>query len=462
MTTERACPELAALLAAYVDHEASPAETAHVEAHLAECEACRAELRRSQTGVLALDREVRALMSHGASVARQARPRGVLTRPDRLFEPATTRSNRISTFATVLVVGLLVAVGALFVGRGLARSAPIQTAHQPATSQPASTLTGPPVLVASVDGLVDPAVAAYVQRVASLADAQGAGGLVLEVSASEGLGPSVAHVKDALQTSGLPTRVVSVGRDSTTLVSELAQVTTQTVPDNAAGQYVPMTLSESLWHRLLDPTTAYLLLILGLCALCLELAHPGTLVPGLTGLVCLGLAAVSLIVLPTNWFAVLLLVGGAGLMAFEAHVGGHGFLVLGGGLVLLIGSVFLFTPIDTLQPWLAPIRVAPATLCLGGAFGLSVGALLARLAHRTAALPASAPLERLVGTRGEARSQLDPYGVVHIDGQLWSAHAIGAPLAAGEAVRVVARHGLILDVESAVYRPAATQKGALQ
>jgi len=26
----------------------------------------------------------------------------------------------------------------------------------------------------------------------------------------------------------------------------------------------------------------------------------------------------------------------------------------------------------------------------------------------------------------------------------------------------VARHGLILDVESAVYRPAATQKGALQ
>jgi membrane-bound ClpP family serine protease len=55
---------------------------------------------------------------------------------------------------------------------------------------------------------------------------------------------------------------------------------------------------------------------------------------------------------------------------------------------------------------------------------------------------------------------LDPDGVVHVGGQLWSARVRGRRLDADQPVRVVARHGLVLEVESATIG-AATRKGTL-
>jgi membrane-bound ClpP family serine protease len=57
-------------------------------------------------------------------------------------------------------------------------------------------------------------------------------------------------------------------------------------------------------------------------------------------------------------------------------------------------------------------------------------------------------VEALVGRVGEARSDLDPSGMVQVAGELWSAEAEpgGAPITRGARVEIVGVEGLRLVV----------------
>ncbi len=217
---------------------------------------------------------------------------------------------------------------------------------------------------------------------------------------------------------------------------------------------------EALAHRLMDPTTAYLLFVLGLYAAFIELAHPGALVPGATSLVCLSLASASFAMLPTNWLGVGVLVVAVGLMALELKAATHGALVLAGLVCLIAGSVVLYSAPGSLLPMQAEVTVAPGVLVGAAVTGLIVGLLLARIARRIHNLPPILSLDQLIGARGVSRGGLDPEGVVHVGGQLWSARLRGGRLDPGQPIRVIARHGLVLEVESAALG-AATRKGTL-
>ena len=82
-----------------------------------------------------------------------------------------------------------------------------------------------------------------------------------------------------------------------------------------------------------------------------------------------------------------------------------------------------------------------------------------RVAASVRRLPAALSLQHLTGVRGTTRTALNPEGVVHVQGQLWSARVRSGQLQAGESIRIVARHGLVLEVESTTIRGAATHKG---
>jgi membrane-bound serine protease (ClpP class) len=219
---------------------------------------------------------------------------------------------------------------------------------------------------------------------------------------------------------------------------------------------------EALWHRLLDPSTAYVLFVLGLYALFAEVAHPGAILPGTTGVITLGLASIAFASLPVNWIGVAVVVVGVVLMGVELKAPTHGLLTLAGLAGLVAGSELLYAAPGSLAPIVTELTVAPVVLGGTVLVGLGVGLTFARIARRIRTLPPIISLEQLVGARGVSRSGLDPEGVVHVQGQLWSARARGPHLGPGEPVRVLARHGLILEVESAARRSAATQKGAVQ
>jgi membrane-bound ClpP family serine protease len=480
MSTQSRCRDLEAVLSAYVDHEATPEDMALIEAHVQTCRECSARLRRYQTLTPRLEADVRALLFK----AETNRPR--FRRPP---EFATFGAPPVRMLGRVASVAFALAITAV-VGLVLLRSARpgpgVTTGASPTSPAPVATPNSAPVLVASIDGLVDPAVVAYVHRAVLAAEASHAAALVLILDGSGGLDGSLQEVAQDLSTSSVPTLAyLAQGRNEladarlarllgarpgTSLNAFLRTVDGQQVQTRAgpvtlltAGARIEtfeMEPLEALAHRLLDPTTAYLLFVLGLYAAFVELAHPGSLLPGATGLVCLTLAVAAFTVLPTNWLGVAVLVAAVGCMAVELKAASHGVLVVAGVACLIFGSVLLYSAPGSLSPKQVDVTVPPAVLIAAIGAGLAVGLLLARIARRVHDLPPVLDLERLIGTRGVSRGGLDPEGVVQVGGQLWSARLRAGRIDPGMPVRVVARHGLVLEVESAALG-AATRKGTL-
>jgi len=227
----------------------------------------------------------------------------------------------------------------------------------------------------------------------------------------------------------------------------------ETTTIHAAGapiETLDMQPIELLLQKLFDPNIAYLLLTIGFYALLIELFHPGALLPGVTGGICLVLAFAASAVLPMNWGGALLILLAVGLFILDIKAATHGALTIAGMLAFVVGSLLLYSPPGPRSPTLPDVSVATPLLVGMAATVAVVSALIVGAAVRLRTRPALATAtERLIGAAGVAQSALDPDGTVRLAGQLWSAHADGLPVEAGESVRVVSRHGLTLHVEPA-------------
>jgi membrane-bound serine protease (ClpP class) len=250
------------------------------------------------------------------------------------------------------------------------------------------------------------------------------------------------------------------GVDGRTLPTSAGEQTLSTAAGR--GETVEMEPFEVIAHRLFDPTTAYLLFVLGLYAVFVEASHPGALVPGLTGLVSLILASFAFSVLSVNVVGVLLIMLAVGLMFIDVKALGHGGLTLLGVGCLVVGSLVLYAHWGGASPLLPEVAIAAPVLIGVAASGLLLGLGLMRVAASVRGLPSVAGAEPVVGARGVSRSALEPEGVVHVNGQLWSARLRSGRLEPGQPIRVRARHGLILEVEPVAHVGAATNKGAMR
>jgi membrane-bound serine protease (ClpP class) len=198
---------------------------------------------------------------------------------------------------------------------------------------------------------------------------------------------------------------------------------------------------------LADPNVAALLMLIGTLGIALELYHPGSLVPGIVGGVCLFLAFVAMRVIPVNAGAVLLLVGGVALLVAEGYVTTHGIAGVAGAICVLVGTLLF---IDKSSPeyhfdpaafTLSPLVVWPTPLAMAG--------LLAFVAYKVASSRRTrlvAGFQGLVGEVGEALSEVGPAGgEVFVHGEYWRARA-EEPIASGARVRVAAVDGLVATV----------------
>src|SRR2546422_8525141 len=87
---------------------------------------------------------------------------------------------------------------------------------------------------------------------------------------------------------------------------------------------------------------AAMLVVIGVM---LELFHPGTVVPGVVGGICLVIAAIAFQMLPVNAGALLLIVLGIGFFVAEMYVGGYGgVLAPGVGCVVIRLLLFFWAP----------------------------------------------------------------------------------------------------------------------
>ena len=105
---------------------------------------------------------------------------------------------------------------------------------------------------------------------------------------------------------------------------------------------VEMDPGQQILNIFSNPSTAYILFIIGAALLYLEFQAPGGLVAGSIGAICLILAGIGFQVLPLNYGAMGLIILSFVLFILEAYITSYGILTLGGIASLVFGSLFLF------------------------------------------------------------------------------------------------------------------------
>jgi membrane-bound serine protease (ClpP class) len=205
-------------------------------------------------------------------------------------------------------------------------------------------------------------------------------------------------------------------------------------------------VKDQVLHQLGDPELVFIIGALGIIGILLEMFHPGTIVPGVVGGICILIAAIGLQMLSVNVGALALVLLGAAFFAAELYIGGHGGFIAAGGVSIVIGSLLLIGHVDSKF-------YADADFGLGWKFvtpiGLAMAAIAGSLAwklSRSARQPLTTGAYSLVGELGTVNEPVSPEGgSVQVSGELWRALS-AVPIAAGETVRVLSVRGLTLDV----------------
>jgi len=209
---------------------------------------------------------------------------------------------------------------------------------------------------------------------------------------------------------------------------------------------VRMSLPERFLHAIVDPNIAYLLLILGIWALIAEFYHPGAILPGVTGVICLILAFVALGSLPVNWAGVALIVFAVILFILDIKVTGFA-LSVGGAIAFVLGSLMLFKPWKPTPPAMPRFSVNLGLVALLAAGFISFFVFVVSKTVRAQRAQVTSGVKGIIGARGRAITPLAPLGTVLVRGEEWSAEAIEDSIHAGEEVTVIGSDGLRLQVK---------------
>jgi membrane-bound serine protease (ClpP class) len=213
-----------------------------------------------------------------------------------------------------------------------------------------------------------------------------------------------------------------------------------------------MSLKQRVLSSLLDPNLAYILFAIGMMALYAEFNHPGAVVPGVIGGICILLALFAMHWLPIRYSAAALIVLAFVFFALEAKFQTHGALGIGGIVCMIIGAMLLVDgPIPEMRiNWKTAVGVAFP-------FG-AITIFLTTITMRARAAKVVTGEQGMIGMIGVTRSALTPQGKVFVNGELWNAIAL-APIKSGQPVRVRSVHGLTVEVEPEASQPEAPLAG---
>jgi membrane-bound serine protease (ClpP class) len=188
-----------------------------------------------------------------------------------------------------------------------------------------------------------------------------------------------------------------------------------------------------------NPSFALILMMLGIFGLMFEFSSPGFGVAGVTGAICLLLALFALQMLPVNYAGLALILLGMALLAAELLTPAFGVLGVGGVVAFIAGGLLLF---DRDIPGFG----VPLALIFGLAASSAAVVLLGgSMALRARRRPVVSGREEMIDAVGEVLAVDNEIVWALVHGERWKVHSPDA-LAPGQRVRVVALHGLTLEV----------------
>jgi len=214
---------------------------------------------------------------------------------------------------------------------------------------------------------------------------------------------------------------------------------------DAEVRVTEMSTTQKILDIISDPNIAYILLMLGIYGLLFELYNPGSILPGIVGVICLILAFYSLQSLPINYAGLALIIFAIILFIAEIKVVSHGLLTAGGIISFLIGSLMLISPtasFEFVRISLSVIITATVLTALFFIFALGKGIMAQRRQPTTGS-------EGLIGAVAVVVSTLNPIGQVMLHGEIWQAESEDKEIPAGAKVKVIGIEDLKLKVKNA-------------
>jgi membrane-bound serine protease (ClpP class) len=195
-----------------------------------------------------------------------------------------------------------------------------------------------------------------------------------------------------------------------------------------------------------DPNIAYIFMMIGIWGIILEFYHPGGILPGVVGVICVVLGLYGLHTLPINYAGLALIILAIILFIAEIKIISHGMLTVGGVICLFIGSMML---IDTSLSLESAVQISMGVIVTTVIVIASLFALLAWLvlkAHRRKAMTGESGM---LGEIGEVLTDfVNGAGSVKVLGEIWSAESAEVPdLVQGSKVRIINIHDLTLKVQ---------------
>lgn len=226
-------------------------------------------------------------------------------------------------------------------------------------------------------------------------------------------------------------REVHVGER--TVVLHLAGASVRDYTPNARSRFLAVVT---------NPTIAYLLLLAGIFGLVLEATHPGAILPGVVGGICLLTAFYALQWLPVNYAGLALMALGIGLLVAEALTPTVGALGVGGIVSFVLGSIMLM---HSEVPGYAVNLGVIAGIAVAAALLLALVLWLVFTSRRSGLASGD---DMLRDAQGELLAPLDAGAEswAMVMGERWRVRS-ETSLAAGARVRVLRRQGLLLWVE---------------
>lgn len=173
----------------------------------------------------------------------------------------------------------------------------------------------------------------------------------------------------------------------------------------------------------------------------LALFSPGTGVIEIGALFALVAAGYGVATLPTNWWALIILVVGVFPFLLALRRSQQWIYLIISLTALVIGSVFLFRTAE------GGPAVNPVLAVLMSASAIGILWIVARRGLEAARLRPSMDLDALIGKIGEAQTDVHADGSVYVGGEEWSARS-DQFIPKGATIRVIRREGLVLQVEA--------------
>lgn len=191
----------------------------------------------------------------------------------------------------------------------------------------------------------------------------------------------------------------------------------------------PMSFKQSMVNFLADPNIAVLLGLGVVLGFGLELLHPGAILPGIVGFICLVLSLVAGQILPISQGGIALLVLGALLFIAELFIPAFGVCGIAGVVCVVLGAIYFIEPGEIWGEGLTVNRTAI------GVAAAAAGTLMMLAAHTLLRTRSQAVVTGREGLLGKEVTVIVPFalgadgalrGRVRVMGELWHATYAGS------------------------------------